>query len=216
MKSGILGLILSPVFILSTIVLITIIIAIKIIHIETKLKEKAGSIKEPRTKYLEELKNLKTSQIESKQKLDKLNSIYKNMIKERYDLSTRLNYYDLMEKLKDLYKDKTSNFSEKMAKAYYAEQKISNAEIDSLINELIKIIESQDWNNETLEERENKHKVNEMINSIKKRLDVDEYNYEKIKGTHNEKAGKILNSIKHDEKKNGDTADNCGPRTFID
>ena len=140
MKDVILKVLSSPPTIIITIVCIVIIILIILKIKESVLKKEINSQQSSKTIYLNELTKIEKSSNTPQKKLDLLNTLSKKIFEEKYGLEQKLTYNDLTEKLRKKEQEHLSIFSKQMSHYYYSGERLNNKKINNLIEDLIKII----------------------------------------------------------------------------
>ncbi|MFH1238245.1 MAG: hypothetical protein V1491_02295 [archaeon] len=172
MKDIILGILSSPLQIMIILVFIVLIILIILKIKESILKKEISSQKSSKTLYLKELNRIKRYSKTPKEKLDLLNILSKKIFREKYGLDEKLTYTDLSKKLRKKEQKRLSAFSEQMSIYYYSGEKLNDKKINNLIEDLIKIIMTINYNLEKVDK-----KKLELKPKIIKKNNLTEYDY---------------------------------------
>lgn len=137
-----LSLIKNKTLILSITISIFLITAIILTFIEYRLKQKLKSQEYNPKKEIKNLKQQVYKQKDAKNKLNKINLSAKKYFEKIHNLKESMDYSEIIKYFENKDKEIT-NFCKKMQELYYSGKKIENKEVNSLMNQLIKLIQSK-------------------------------------------------------------------------
>ncbi len=132
----------TRILILLTILIIFLIIAVAIVILEFKLKTKT------KKKFTEEVENVRLTALKNElkkaasptQKLVIIDKQAKSLFKERFSISSKKSYSELIEVFNQKKKYNYSSFCEKMFEGYYSEEGITEEKLKNLLIYLTRLI----------------------------------------------------------------------------
>ncbi|MFZ5955774.1 MAG: hypothetical protein ACOYT4_05090 [Nanoarchaeota archaeon] len=140
-KEVILGVFNNPIYLLSSILIIGVLLSLILTLIKFRNKES-----EPENEnliFLEDVKRISDSKEELKIKLNALSNLAKNFFNKEFQSESNAGFSELINFFKKSKNHECASFCESMLITYYIEEDLTNERFASLVSELSKIIEKK-------------------------------------------------------------------------